>query len=165
MEEHKKEIKKRSIEASAGQISQAERMVNRSHILCKPGSPGDNVVVPIPSVDRGRGDPRNILGVILYRDESDQYKIAVKSGILKGLYSRNQFDLCPQKLLTLDHVNQEQSVSSRSAVIAESATGGQGFTKCNCQSSKKCQTNRCQCYKARLQCNSRCHSSLNCPNK
>ena len=136
-------------------------MVKRSRILCKPGSPGDNVAVPIPSVDRGRGDPRNILGVILYRVERDQYKIAVKSGILKGLYSRNQFDLCPQKLLTLDHVDQEQSVSLRSVVIAESATGGQGFTKCNCQGSKKCKTNRC--YKARLQC--RCHSSLNCPNK
>ena len=99
------------------------------------------------------------------RDERDQYRIAVKSGILKGLYSRNQFDLCPQKLLTLDHVSQEQSISLRSAVIAESKTGGQGFTKCNCQDSKKCQTKRCKCFKARLQCNSRCHSSLNCPNK
>ena len=35
--EHKKEIKKRRIEASVGQISQAERMVKRSRILCKPG--------------------------------------------------------------------------------------------------------------------------------
>ena len=56
--------------------------------------------------------------------------IAVKSGILKGLYSRNQFDLCPQKLLTLAQVNQEQSISLRSAVITESITGSQGFTKC-----------------------------------
>ena len=54
------------IEACAGQLSQAERIVKRSHILCKPGSPGDNVAVPITSVDRGRGDPRNILGIILY---------------------------------------------------------------------------------------------------
>ena len=146
VEELKREIKRRRIEASAGQLSQAERMVKRSHIQCKPGSPGDNVAVPIPSVDRGRGGPRNILGVILYRDNRDQYRIAVKSGILKGLYSRNQFDLCPQKLLTLDHVNQEQSISLRSAVIAKSTTGGQGFTKCNCQGSKKCQTKRCKCF-------------------
>ena len=127
MEEHKKEIKRRRIEASAGQLSQAERMVKRSHIQCKPGSPGDNVAVPIPSENRARGDPRNILGVVMYRDNRDQYKIAVKYGILKGLYSRNQFDLCPQKLLTLDHDHQEQSISLRSAVIAESSTGGQGF--------------------------------------
>ncbi|KAI6652927.1 hypothetical protein LOD99_4004 [Oopsacas minuta] len=58
-------------------------MIKRSHIQCKPGSPGDNVAVPIPSVDRGRGDPRNILGVILYRGERDRYNIAVKSGIQK----------------------------------------------------------------------------------
>ena len=57
VEEHKKEIKRRRIEASAGQLSQGERMAKCSHNQCKPGSPGDNVAVPIPSVDRGRGDP------------------------------------------------------------------------------------------------------------
>ena len=50
----------------------------------------------------------------------DQYRIAVKSGILKGLYSSDQFDLCPQKLLTLNLVKQKQSISLRTAVIAES---------------------------------------------
>ena len=39
VEEHKKEIKRKRIEASAGKFSQAERMVKRSHIQCKPGSP------------------------------------------------------------------------------------------------------------------------------
>jgi hypothetical protein len=52
---------------------------------------GDNVAVPIPSVDRGRGDPRNILGVIL-AVENGQYTIGCPSGILKGKYSRHQFD-------------------------------------------------------------------------
>ena len=60
------------------------------------GEAGDNVAVPIPMVDRGRGDPRNILGVIVDRDEHDMYRIAVKAGILSKKYSRNQFDLCPQ---------------------------------------------------------------------
>ena len=50
-------------------------------------------------VDRGRGDPRNIIGVIVDRDENDLYRIAVKAGILRTKYSRNQFDLCPQRLL------------------------------------------------------------------
>ncbi|XP_037787733.1 KRAB-A domain-containing protein 2-like [Penaeus monodon] len=31
------------------------------------GKPGDNSAVPIPAVDRGRGDPRNILSVIVSR--------------------------------------------------------------------------------------------------
>ena len=66
---------------------------------------GDYVVVPMPKLDRGR-DPRNILGVIINRDEDkDQYKISVKAGMLKGLFSKNQFDLCPQRLLAETEVN------------------------------------------------------------
>ena len=57
---------------------------------------GDNVAEPIPIVDKGRSDPRNILGVVVDRNEHDMYKIAVKAGILSTRFSRNQFDLCPQ---------------------------------------------------------------------
>ena len=62
----------------------------------------------------------------------DQYTIAVKAGILNDGYSRNQFDLCPQKLLTFDDVDQEKHVSFCTAVTAQSTAGGQGFVKCNC---------------------------------
>ena len=66
----------------------------------KSGEPGEHVAVPIILVDRGRGDPRNILGVIVNRDlETDIYNIAVKAGVLSGGFSRNQFDLCPQNCL------------------------------------------------------------------
>jgi len=166
LEDHTIQIRKRRAEAYAALLSQAERMVKRSRVDLKTGVPGDNVAVPIPAVDRGRGDPRNILGVIVNRDvDTDQYKIAVKAGVLKGQYSRNQFDLCPQRLLTEADVSQENVTSLRSAVIAESSSGGQGFTKCNCNGPKKCQSNRCKCFKAKLKCNSRCHSSLTCSNK
>ena len=47
----------------------------------------------IPLVDRGRGDPRNIMAVILYRNENNMYTICVKSGIPKSKHARNQFDL------------------------------------------------------------------------
>ena len=73
---------------------QAERMVKRSRVEVPHGQIGDNVIIPIPLVDRGRGDPRNILGIILDRDENDLYTISVKSGILTSKYSRNQFDIC-----------------------------------------------------------------------
>lgn len=49
--------------ARDAQVSLAERMVNRSRVNLKPGEVGDDVAVPIPTVDRGRGDPRIILGV------------------------------------------------------------------------------------------------------
>ena len=52
--------KKRKL-AIAAQQKQAECVVKRSCVILKDGTVGDNVAVPIPSVDRGRGD----LGVIL----------------------------------------------------------------------------------------------------
>jgi len=86
------QIRKRGAAVYSGQVAQAERVVKRTRVELKAGVAGDNVAVPIPLVDRGRVDPRNILGVIVNRD-SDTYTIAVKAGILHGRYSRNQFDL------------------------------------------------------------------------
>ena len=97
----------------------------------KHGEPGDNVAVPTPLADRGSGNPRNILGVIVHKDlETDIYKIAAKARVLKGGFSSNQLYLCPKKLLNED-VSLDTSVSLRSAVTAQSASGGQEFTKCN----------------------------------
>jgi hypothetical protein len=129
------------------------------------GNPGDNVTVPIPLVDRGRGDPRNVMGVIIDRDENDMYRIAVRAGMLKGKYSRNQFDLCVQKLLQESDISRNEELPLRTAVQLESRCGGQGFLKCNCSGAGKCQSNRCRCFKAKVKCNSRCHASLSCENK
>ncbi|XP_063585392.1 uncharacterized protein LOC134762776 [Penaeus indicus] len=106
-------IQKRRVEAYKGQVSQGKRMVKRSRLNLKVGEPGDKDAVPIRAVDCGRGDPQNILGVVVSRDlDNDQYKIAVKSGFLKDQYSRNQFDFCPQRLL-IDYVNRDTAVSLR----------------------------------------------------
>ena len=53
-------------EVYASQVSQAERMMKGSQVRLKLGEPGDNIVLPAPSVGRGNGDPRNILGVMVY---------------------------------------------------------------------------------------------------
>ena len=116
-------------------------MVKQSRLVNVAGNPGDNVTVPIPMVDRGHGDPRNIMGVIVDRDENDMYHIAVRAGFLKGKYSRNQFDLCTQKLLTNCDVCQDQEVALRNAVQLESRCGGQGFVKCNCSGPSRCKSN------------------------
>ena len=71
-------------------------MVKCSRVDLKAGEAGDNIAVPIPMVDKGRGEPRNILGFIVDQDEHDMYRIVVKAGILSTKSSRNQFDLCPQ---------------------------------------------------------------------
>ena len=123
-------------------------MVKRSRLEHVPGDPGDNVTIPIPLVDRGKGDPRNVIGVILDRNENDMYRIAVKEEILKGRYSRNQFDVCTQQLYGLSDVSLDKEIVLRQAVQQSSRFGGQDYSKCNCTISKKqCQTNRCKCYK------------------
>jgi hypothetical protein len=124
--------------ASESQIAQAETMVKRSKIDLKVAEVGDNVAVPVPLVDRGRGDPRNILGVVVNCDEHDLFSIAVKAGILSTKYTRNQFDPCPQRLLKDSDMNTECTIS-RSQAIKSKATGGH----CDCSKSmKKCKTNR-----------------------
>ena len=151
--------------ARDGLMKQAERMVKRSRVINIPGKVGENVTVPVPLVDRGRGDSRNIMGVIVDRDENDLYRIAVKGGILNGKYSRNQFDLCNQILLLPTDVCQDKEISLLNAVQHESRCGGQGYLKCNCSGKSNCKTNRCKCFKAKVECNSRCHGSMTCQNK
>ena len=158
-------IRSQRNEAFQAQCQQADCMIKRQRIQLETAKEGNTVAVSIPSVDRGRGDPRNILGVITHHDEiNDNYKIAVKAGVLKGVYSRSQFDVCPQSLLSVSQLNTDTEVSLRTAVSSESKCGGQGFQKCNC-GPKQCKNNRCKCFKFKVKCNSRCHSSLSCANK
>jgi hypothetical protein len=51
-------------------------------------------------VDRAKGDPRNLLAVILSREEHG-YKLGTKSGVLRGLYTRNQFELFDNNFLAI----------------------------------------------------------------
>ena len=117
-------------------MTRSERMVKGSKLELTSGQVGDNAAVPIPHVDRGRGDPRNIYEIIIDCDENDMYAICVKAGILKGKFTRIQFDLCPQRLLTDADVNQTKSVTVRQAANHESYCGGQGYVRCNCAGSK-----------------------------
>ena len=81
-------------------------------------------MLPIPLVDREKGDPRNIIEVVLDRDENDMYRIAVRHGILQRKYSRNQFNLCPQKLYTQSDMNTSTEIPLRNAVQMQSNCGG-----------------------------------------
>lgn len=48
----------------------------------------DNVTIPLPDVDKGKGDLRNITGVVLDETNPGLYKIATKVGVLNKLYCR-----------------------------------------------------------------------------
>ena len=63
-------------------------------------------------VDRIWGDPQNSIGVILNKSkETYIYKIGVMTGVLQGFYSRNQFDLCEQKLFDLADIATDKKKS------------------------------------------------------
>ena len=104
-------------------------MVKRARVELGDASEGDNVAIPIPLVDRGRGDPRNLLGVVVNRDENMMYSIATSNGTLKGKYSRNQFILCAERLLKIEDMDRQNLISLRSAVNLTSLCNGQGFVK------------------------------------
>ena len=162
--DHTARIKQRQQGSYIGLVHQAKCKVTRSHVDLRADSIGDNVAVPVPTVIT-REEETLVTGVIMDVTDKDQYRIAVKYGVLKGHCSRNQFDLCPQQLLTMNDVNTESMISLNEAVVRQSALGGQGFVKCSCNGTKKCTTNICKCLKSKLQCNSSCHNCLNCTNK
>lgn len=142
---------------------QAERMLIASRQRFEDAKVGQNVVIRIPDVDRGRADPRNVMAVVM-SIENGFYKLGTKSGIIDRLYCRNELELCEQQFFTKDDVPGTASTSLRQAVGAASVSGHmQGFIKCDCKSG--CKANICKCKKSGVLCNSRCHNSSSCCNK
>ena len=56
-------------------------MLKRRRVELVPGEPGNSVTIPIPMVDRGRGDPRNIMGLVVEKRDNETYKLATKAGV------------------------------------------------------------------------------------
>ena len=140
-------------------------VLKRSYRILDSGKVGNNVTIPIPIEDRGRGNPKNIIEKNMDIDENDDYTIAVKSGKRIRKCTRNQLDLCTYELYSKKRSDNLCDYILLSAAQKESKSFGQSFSKCNCAGSKLCQTNSCKCFKLEVKCNSQCHSSLHCENK
>ncbi|GBO23460.1 hypothetical protein AVEN_18634-1 [Araneus ventricosus] len=84
---------------------------------------GTTVRVPIPDVDKGRGDARNILAVLISVTEDGFYRLGTSEGILKQLYERSQFTLCPENLLRIENIP-DYEIPLRSVAIAQSSGSG-----------------------------------------
>jgi len=82
------EIKRQREEAFISLSNQAKRMKHTSDQKLQPVDKGCTVRVPVPDVDRGRGDCRSILGVVLEIVDDSLYRIGTRDGILKQLYAR-----------------------------------------------------------------------------
>jgi hypothetical protein len=141
---------------------QAKKMKANSDKKFPPVTKGVTVRVPIPDVDKGRGDLRNILAVVMDTTEDGFYKLGTANGVLKQLYARSQFTVCKKSLVRVEDVP-DQETGLRTVATAQSTGSGQGFVRCTCKT--KCQTKQCACVKNNRKCNSKCHSSLSCCNK
>ena len=69
--------------ALSGQQVQADSLTKNTKTKLTVLSKGDNVIIPIPSVDRGPAVERNIKGVVMNVNEHGGYKIGTKVGQIK----------------------------------------------------------------------------------
>jgi hypothetical protein len=76
--------------ALSGQQVQADSLTKNTQAKLNVLSKGDNVIIPIPSVDRGPADERSIKGVVMNVNEHGGYMIGTKVGLIKLYMSRNQ---------------------------------------------------------------------------
>jgi hypothetical protein len=67
-------------------------MLSRSNNILEEVDIGCNVLIPIPQVDRGKGDPKNIMAIV-HEKTYKGYRLTTKHGILLGSQTRNQFEL------------------------------------------------------------------------
>lgn len=103
-------------------------MSDKSH---SEASVGITVRIPVPEVDRGRGD-RSILAVIMEKTSEGFFRLGTRNGQIKQLYSHSQFSVCEQELISIEEVPNIET-SLRSVGTAQSTCTGQGFKKCSCK--------------------------------
>ncbi|KAK4312428.1 hypothetical protein Pmani_016151 [Petrolisthes manimaculis] len=144
--------------AAAGQEKNALRMTRRAIHLLSALEVGDNATLKVPEFDHGPSDSRNLLVVVLQRDE-DLYQVGCREGRITTWYTAADMDPVKEKLLTPDEVP-DVEMALRTAVTRY--TGGQGYVKCACKTN--CTTSRCSCTKKLLKCNTRCHPGRSCSN-
>ncbi|CAI6350228.1 unnamed protein product [Macrosiphum euphorbiae] len=65
---------------------QAKKMKNLSNAKFPEAKEDSTVQLKIPDVDRGRGDPRSVIAVVLKITEDGFYQLGCKSGMYKICY-------------------------------------------------------------------------------
>ncbi|KAJ8881001.1 hypothetical protein PR048_017474 [Dryococelus australis] len=114
-----------------GLQGQAEKMIQTSGKKFPPASTGDNILVSWnPDVDHGRPTPRNVLAVIMEKVEPNLFSIGTKHGKFEKLYSRNEFQLAPNKSLEISDVPDGNVTVRQEAMLAPGSK--QSFLRCGC---------------------------------
>ncbi|KAK3919737.1 Histone-lysine N-methyltransferase mes-2 [Frankliniella fusca] len=67
------------------------------------------------------------------------------------------------KVVHLGKTFGNEELTTRSTATTSSITGGQGYTRCNCNTG--CGSKQCGCFRARLKYNPKCQGSSACKHK
>ena len=71
----------------------------------------NTVMVPVPDIDRGRWECRNIKAVVVDCQPNGLYRLGTKLRLLNQAYSRNQFTPVKQKFILISEVPKEKEIS------------------------------------------------------
>ena len=157
-----KRVKHKRDECKDNVSRQAEKMIDASVKRFKQADIGDNVLVPVPNVNRGRSDFRNIKGIMTAAKGNGCYIIGAKHGTLKQIYSRNQF------IPTMDSLARLDEVLPNKVCLREGARKSQlkvARVTRDISAKKQYVDNDRLCGRNGRLCNSKCHSHLMCTNK
>lgn len=120
------------------------------------------VQIAIPKEDRSSISDRNLLGVVLARNDSGAYTVGTELGTLQRLIARPSLKVLSSQIIKACDVPQKK-ITVRGNAAKCNLFGGKGMVRCNCHT--KCQTNVCSCKKNNRFCTSNCHKSTQCFNK
>ena len=129
---------------------------------------GDIVTVAISAKDRAVTDPPRMEAKIIGIPHENRYRLKTEYGTLTNFYPTSELNLVPRELL--DSVLARMTTSKNSsltmtlhAAAALRSPASHVPVKCGCKN--KCDTRRCNCVKAKVQCTQYYHSGhLNCSN-
>jgi len=105
---------------------QANRMILPGEGILPSIKVADNVLINIPSVDCGRGDPPHLIGVVV-DDKDGKLRVAAKDGFLDRWLERNCLQATSYSLLKVEDVTADEEYSLRAHVRLDSVGKGQGY--------------------------------------
>jgi hypothetical protein len=106
-------------------------MLRRTKKYLKSVEIGDSVNVFVSQFDRGRGDPVNLIGVVL-EIKHYKYRVGTRGGIINQWLQRNCFEVTSYKGISPKDVPLSEC-SIRTLVHNISVGNGQGFKRCSCR--------------------------------
>jgi hypothetical protein len=94
--------------AREGLEEQAKKIKATSSKKFQKPTLGQNVRIKIPDIDIAKMDKRSIIAVITDIKDEEFYELGTKLGKIKALYTRNQFTLFKENLLSIKEVGTEE---------------------------------------------------------